>query len=235
MEFNLDTNRSFLYGDGFFDTLLIIDGICQNYDLHFTRNIKSANLLEMEWKHEWNIDFFNEILNNIAKENKFNDLKVRFTFYRNSSGGYCPDSNNMGFEIKTEIYTKTSKKHYNTGIFRKAYKQNNFFSCIKNTSAMLYVAAALEMKNNNLEEIIILNEYGRVCESLNSNIYIKKNEIFYTPPLSEACVDGTFRSQMLRGDFGFKTIEKQIEIKELYEGRIYFSNAVKGLTEGIII
>lgn len=235
MVLNLDTNRSFLYGDGFFDTLLLVNGTCQNYDLHFTRNIKSAKLLEMEWNQEWSIDFFNEILNNIANENKLNDLKVRFTFYRKSSGGYCPDSNKMDFEIKTEIFTKSSKSLYNTGVFRKACKQNNFFSCIKNTSAMLYVAAALEMKNNNLDEIIILNDYGRVCESLNSNIYLKKNEIFYTPPLSEACVDGTFRSQMLRGDFGYKTIEKQIELKELFEGRIFFSNAVKGLTEGKLI
>ena len=235
MEFSLDTNRSFLYGDGFFDTLLLVDGICQNYDLHYTRNIKSAKLLEIEWKSEWTIDFFKEILTNIFKQYNKNLLKVRFTFFRSSNGGYCPESNNMDFTIKTEIFVDSYPKIYNTGIFRKATKQINFFSGIKSTSSLLYVMAALEMKKQNWDEIIILNENGRVCESLNSNIYLKKNNIFYTPPLSEGCVDGTFRMQMLRGNFDFKTFEKPIELNELYEGRIYFSNAVKGLTEGKLI
>lgn len=235
MNNNLDTNRSFLYGDGFFDTLLLDSPVCKNYDIHFIRNITSAKLLKMLWKSEWTPTYFTNLINDIYLKNGEKMLKVRFTFFRNSTGGYSPDNNEMAFSIKVESYLNILLKPLKTGVFKDATKQCNFYSGIKSTSSILYVTAALKMQELNLDEIIILNEYGRICESLNSNFYLKKDNVFYTPPLSEGCVDGTYRTQMLRGDFGLNVIEKIINIKELNEGEIYFSNAVKGLTSGVLV
>ncbi|NUM32102.1 MAG: aminotransferase class IV [Bacteroidetes bacterium] len=230
-----DTNRSFLYGDGFFDTLLIDNLNFKNYDIHYQRNFKSAQILGMEWKNEWTTDYFLNLIKEIYSKSSGKTIKLRFTFYRNSYGGYSPENNSMGFSIKIEPYLIRKPKILKTCIYKKSSKQCNFFSNIKSTSALLYVMAALEMKKNECDEIIILNEFGRICESLNSNIYIKKNNVFYTPPLSEGCVDGTFRTQMLKGDFGYNVIEKPLKIEELNEYEFYFSNAVKGLTSGILI
>ncbi|MCC6720933.1 MAG: aminotransferase class IV [Bacteroidia bacterium] len=231
MNFDSNTNRSFLYGDGFFDTFLLENGVCKNYNLHYLRNKNSAQLLEMDWKDEWTLEFFTNMLKQIYNQNNCKILKVRFTFYRNSSGGYLPDNNKIDFEIKTENFFHNASKIYKAGLYLKATKPINFFSNIKSTSSLLYVMASLEMKKQNWNEIILLNKFGNVCESLNSNIFLKKGDTYYTPPLSEGCVDGTYRTSMIINKAEYNVVEKSLKIDELSNGEIFLSNAVRGLTK----
>lgn len=93
--------------------------------------------------------------------------------------------------------------------------------------------AAKYAKEKGWDEVIILNEYGRVCEGLTSNIFIKKEDIFYTPPLSEGCIDGVNRKAFLQENNTI--IERPIEVEELKTNEIYFSNAVRGMVKGEFI
>ena len=97
----------------------------------------------------------------------------------------------------------------------------------------MFVMAAKFAKENGWDEVIILNEHGRVCEALTSNIFIKKDNVFYTPPLSEGCIDGVNRKAFLIENKNI--IERPIEIEELKNNQIYFSNAVRGMIQGELI
>ena len=61
----------------------------------------------------------------------------------------------------------------------------------------MFVMAAKYAKEKGWDEVIIINEHGRVCEALTSNIFLKINDIYYTPPLSEGCIDGVNRKAFL--------------------------------------
>ena len=62
-----------------------------------------------------------------------------------------------------------------------------------------------------------------------SYIFLIKNEIIYTPALSEGCVAGTLREYLIRklGEDGFKCIEKEITIEELLAAdEVFLTNSI---------
>ena len=227
---NLDTNRSFLYGDGFFETFKLVNGKCERFTLHYHRILQSVSLLQMEWNKEWTHGFFEEELWNESKKFEETILKVRIIFYRDSKGTYSPDSDLCNYYIKLEPFLQTSKTILKAGVYTLAKKPVNFLSSLKSTSCLMFVMAAKFAKEKGWDEVIILNEHGRVCEALTSNIFIKKDNVFYTPPISEGCIDGVNRKAFLIENKNI--IERPIEIEELKNNQIYFSNAVRGMIQG---
>ena len=230
MNSSLDTNRSFLYGDGFFETFKLTEGKCERFSLHYQRMLKSAETLQLDWDAQWTQSFFENKL--LAENKNFEDqiLKVRIIFYRNAKGTYTPETDTADFYIRLEPYIPLLKSTLNVGIYTLAKKPCNFISNLKSTSCLMFVMAAKYAKEKGWDEVIILNEYGRVCEGLTSNIFLKKDGIFYTPPLSEGCIDGVKRKAFLQENNTI--IERPIEVEDLKNNEIYFSNAVRGMVEG---
>jgi branched-subunit amino acid aminotransferase/4-amino-4-deoxychorismate lyase len=235
MEHDLNTNRSFLYGDGFFETFKLIKGKCERFALHFERIKHSFDLLQLEWNPEWNQAFFEKKLNQESKNFKEAVLKARLIFYRNSVGTYTPEHDTAEYYIKLEPFVVSSKSVLNAGIYPHAKKACNFLSGIKSTSALMFVMAGKFMKQKEWDEIIILNEHGRVCEALTSNVFVEIGGVYYTPPLSEGCIDGVNRKAILMDTKRYKVVEKVLKPGDLLKGKLYFSNAVRGLIEGKLI
>jgi branched-chain amino acid aminotransferase len=57
--------------------------------------------------------------------------------------------------------------------------------------------AGIHAVSCNKDESIILNSEGRIVESHTSNIFICNGGAFQTPPLSEGCIDGVLRRQII--------------------------------------
>ncbi len=75
-----------------------------------------------------------------------------------------------------------------------SYKLSNY----KTSNALLYVMAGLYQKQHRLDEAIILNQNGFLCESTSSNLFVVYQNQIYTPALSEGCVAGVMRSVVLK-------------------------------------
>jgi len=227
----LSTNRSFLYGDGFFETFTLLDGVCARFHLHYERIRHSFQILQMDWNEDWDQAYFEKKLKTEASNFETPLLKVRILFYRNSSGTYMPDANEANYYFKLEPYTAHSKSIIRAGIYPMATKPCNFLSSIKSTSCLMFVMAAKYAKEKGWDEVIILNEYGRVCEALSSNIFIKKDHVYITPPISEGCIDGVNRRAFIHEKPEGIIVERPIEVDELKEGHLFFSNAVRGMVD----
>jgi branched-chain amino acid aminotransferase len=105
-------------------------------------------------------------------------------------------------------------------------------SNFKTTSSLLYVLAAIHKKESGFDESIILNVKGNVADAIYANVFIVKDTKIYTPPLSEAGVDGVMRKQILRIAYkkGYRAIEKPLEVTDLQEAdEIFLTNAIKGI------
>jgi branched-chain amino acid aminotransferase len=92
--------------------------------------------------------------------------------------------------------------------------------------------AALQAKKQKWNDAIVLNTYGRICDSTIANIFFIKNEIIYTPALSEGCVAGIMRKHVLNQltAAGFACVEKEISIDELlHADEVFLTNAVYNL------
>jgi branched-chain amino acid aminotransferase len=234
-------NRSFKYGDGFFETIRVIDQKVPLYNYHKERVLKSFNILNYDHQIEFVEASFELLLENAPMGLN----RGRITYFRAGEGTYAPLINRV--EIHTEVfpiiehsnpifslddldkYSFLSKVESQTPmgyqIYRENYKSRSTYSTIKSTSAILYVLAS--QATHEYGEGLILNDLGNVIESTFSNIYCVKEGVIYTPPLSEGCVEGVYRAYLMDQ---FDCQERSISEEFLEQADMVFvSNALKGV------
>lgn len=64
-------------------------------------------------------------------------------------------------------------------------------------SYMNSIFAKLEAKSHGYDEAIMLNEAGHVCEGTGENLFIVRNGVLSTPPLSDGLLEGITRDSIL--------------------------------------
>ena len=102
----------------------------------------------------------------------------------------------------------------------------------KTTNALLYVMASIHKKQEGLDDVIILNQEGRVAETTASNIFVVKNGAILTPSLSEGPVAGSVRAQLfdVLPGMGFDISESRLEIEDLLDAdELFLTNSMMGV------
>jgi len=221
-------NRSFLYADGFFESIKVINSNCFNLEFHFERIKKTVAFFKMD------IDFsFSElknILESLIIKNKIIGGKIRIVFYRESEGKYFPEENTISFVAEIEksnngfLFNKNGLK---LGVFKEIRKDKSKFSNYKTTNAAIYVLASIFAKESSLDDCLLLNIEDNIIESSNSNLFIAKGDRIITSPLSGGCVDGTMR-KFIKNQFD--VLEKSITKEDLFSAdEVFLSNAIVGV------
>jgi len=85
---------------------------------------------------------------------------------------------------------------------------------------------------NNLDDCIILNDKENVCEAITSKIFILKNNLTITPPLSDGCIDGVMRKNLIRlmQQEGISCVEKSLTVNDLQTAdEIFLTNVSAGI------
>ncbi|MGY8987172.1 MAG: aminotransferase class IV, partial [Flavobacteriales bacterium] len=128
-------NRSFLYADGFFESIKIINSNCFNLKCHFDRIKKTANFFKMD------IDFscseLKHTLESLIIKNAIIGGNLRVVFYRESKGKYFPEENTISFVVEIEksnngfLFNKNGLK---LGVFKEMRKDKSKFSNYKTTN-----------------------------------------------------------------------------------------------------
>jgi branched-chain amino acid aminotransferase len=158
------------------------------------------------------------------------------TVWRKQGGKFLPENNEVHFIIECSELTQSKYPHEINFITIKKSQRVvlvcDAFSNYKTLNAPRYVAAAIEAKEHNLDDVIIPNMYGRVGECSSSNIFmVKKNKII-TSSLSEGCVDGVLRQNILEmaKKSGFEVIEKSVTFAALKKAdEVFLTNSIRGI------
>jgi branched-chain amino acid aminotransferase len=92
--------------------------------------------------------------------------------------------------------------------------------------------AGLFKSQNRLDEAMILNQYGFLCESISANVFVVYNKQIYTPSLAEGCISGVMRTAIMQlckmNDMPL--IEAQINPEILKEAEeVFITNATQGI------
>ena len=102
-------NRSFRYGDGFFETIKLIDNSIQLKQYHFNRIAKSIDILKFELPKYFSFDTLEQQIISIAqKNNHSNSARIRLTFFRNDEGLFEVKSNQPNILIQSFALPKTN-------------------------------------------------------------------------------------------------------------------------------
>ncbi len=231
-------NRSFRYGDGIFETIRCSNGRVLWADRHFERLQLAAATLQMHMpKHliyRGFIQYIEELVERNHQEEK--EVRVRFSLFRNDGGLYTPMDDQTSFLLESsaipgELYAQ-KKQGISLTFYSRQYKAVGPLSTIKSSSALLYVMASHYKREQEMDDCLIMNTYGRVAEASSSNIFLFKNGSLFTPGLDEGCVDGVMRRVLigLARDAGIPTYEKPIEVEDLESAdELFLSNAIVGL------
>lgn len=211
----LQNNRGFLYGDAVFETVKIIDNKILFSEDHYFRLMASMRILRMEIPMNFTLDFFeNEILSAAQKENCENSARARLTIYRKDGGLYNPESNEVDYlinitKIEEPLY-KINPGPYEVDIYKDFLITKQLLSTIKSTNKIINITGSIYAKENDLDNCLLLNNDKNIVEALNGNIFMLKDKKLTTPPISEGCLNGIMRKQILSLA---KTIE-EIEVTE---------------------
>lgn len=211
-------NRSFLYGDGVFETLKIVNNKILFFEDHYFRLMASMRIIRMQIPMNFTLEYLeDQILKLAAINNVQNSARVRFTVFRNEGGFYLPTDNSISFVIQA---TELEQKNYQFGqskfevdLYKDFVIPKQLLSTLKTANKIIHVTASIFAKENQLNSCLLINETKNVIEATNGNLFMLMGNSLITPPISEGCLNGIMRKQII-------SLAKQIDSIDVFEKEI---------------
>ena len=195
-------NRSFLYGDGIFETLKIANNKILFWEDHYFRLMASLRIVRMDIPMSFTIEYIEEqILVLVRAMNIHESARVRFTAYRNTEGFYLPNNNSISFVIQASkldnLKYNYSPIQFEVDLYKDFIVPKQLLSTLKTTNKITNVTASIFAKENQLDTTLLLNENKNVIEAANGNLFMLTENKLITPPISEGCLNGVMRKQII--------------------------------------
>lgn len=223
-----------LYGYGLFETMRVYNGIVFQLEEHLRRLTESAAKLgitaaEIELRNAVEL---------VVGTNNLEDAVVRLTLT------YGVGSPRLEFrETEPSIIAVSSdvpdfRERYDGGIHvgfsEHRINQNSLLASMKTLNFMTHALAKLEAIEKRLDDVLLLNLDGCVCEATTSNLFlVTGGDELVTPSLESGALPGITRKIILElaKKQGLKTIEKKIKPDEvLATSEVFLTNSVSELT-----
>jgi len=231
--FNVN-NRAFRYGDGFFESARVIDGKIPLWHLHEERLKHSINYLGLG-DELMQIDYQSQLLE-LLKRKGLSNARCKMSFFREGEGFYAPTSTKGAYLLEAWPFDgplwKDGNEPLNIGVYTENKKAMGPLSQIKSISAILPVMAARWVHAVGLQEAIILNQEGNLCEAVSCNFFLIKDAKVYTPSFKDGPVDGVMRRYIIETllEHGKPVIEKSLTEEDLfYADEVFLTSAIRGI------
>lgn len=229
-------NRAFRYGDALFESIRVCNNKIMFLKDHLTRLKLGMTVLRMNLPAEFTSENLAELISGLLKKNEdLPNARIRLTVFRNGGGYYAPESNDISFLIESTAMAgpyELNQKGIWVDIYADIKKSINKLSNIKSANALLYVMAGVAKQSMKLDECLLINENGTICEAISSNVFVVKNGTLFTSPLSEGCVAGIMRKQVmhLANENRILTFESPLTMYTLLNGdEVFLTNSIQGL------
>jgi branched-subunit amino acid aminotransferase/4-amino-4-deoxychorismate lyase len=145
-------------------------------------------------------------------------LRVRLTLRQGGS-----------FEIAAAPFTPDPpKKVWRVGLAATRFDSGDPLLRHKTTRRALYEQA---LAASDADEVIFLNERGEVCEGARTNIFVERDGVLLTPPVSSGLLPGVLRAALVqRGE----AREKVLGLEDL-SGGFFLGNSLRGLLRAALV
>jgi branched-chain amino acid aminotransferase len=118
-------------------------------------------------------------------------------------------------------------------LYKDFYVTKHLLSSIKTTNRLINVTGSIYASENGLDNCILLNDSKNVVEALQGNIFMLKGKVLITPPVSEGCLNGVMRKQILKIAQKLEGIEVVEEIISPFDiqkaDELFVTNVIKGI------
>jgi branched-chain amino acid aminotransferase len=232
------SNRSFLYGDGVFETLKVLNNKILFFEDHYFRLLASMRIIRMQIPMSFTLEYLeNQVLALVNQQNLQDSARVRLTVFRNEGGFYAPTDNSVSFVIQAGALTNKSyvmaNQFFEVDLYKDFVVAKQLLSTLKTNNKMIQITASIFAQENQLDACLLINEDKNVIEAANGNLFMLLNSQLITPPLSEGCLNGIMRKQILRlakEHTNFEVIEKEISPFDLQKAdELFVTNVIAGI------
>ncbi|MDG1141640.1 MAG: chorismate-binding protein, partial [Hellea sp.] len=190
----------------------------KNFSQHKKRLIKTANELKYPFKE---VHFQNAIKSIISV-----DKPQRVRLALNNLGEFnIQQSDYEPYQINSEVTFSLSKYPLSdkVQVTRHKVSDRNFYDGERNRIRQLTDA----------DEVIFLNSKNEICEGSYTSIFIKKNGVLVTPPLSSGLLPGILRADLLEKK---QAIERKLTITDIIEAKeVFLGNSLRGLMKAKLL
>ncbi|MCA1750660.1 MAG: aminotransferase class IV [Flavobacteriales bacterium] len=229
-------NRALRLGDGFFETIRVINGRPHAWDAHYARIVSCCRALSLEPQPHVDAAFLIRGIHRLLQEHNTLNARLRLTFFRQGGGTYTPETNRLGFigEIvalaEGDFQVKDEGLHL--GLYTDLKKQRSPLAPYKLLGNHVYIQAAIWAARHHFDDVLVCNDAGEIIEATASNIFLVRKGELHTPPAASGCVGGVMRMSVLNAamEAGIPCYETQIDEADILSAtEVLLTNAVKGI------
>ena len=191
---------------------------------HMKRLHNSAKIAHMELPYS--VEELCQATVDIIKANKLKSCYIRpLAYYGYGQMGVDPTGAPVDVIIAVwpwDAYLGEEALENGVSVGISSWRQRSFNAippAVKSTASyMNSILAKLEAKEHGYAEAIMLNEVGHVCEGTGENLFIVRNGVLSTPPLSDGLLEGITRDTVLclADDLEIPAVEESLTRSDLY-------------------
>lgn len=192
-------DRSFLYGDGLFETLRVANGKPFRWEQHLRRLTQGSAFLGIR------IPFASaellEALTELVRLNNAPESVLRITLSRGvGTRGYSPRGANRPLVLMSLhpasplTATPTTWK-----LFTASYRlrETDALAQWKTNNKLIQILARREAEEHGADEALLLNTQGEVCETSSGNVFWMEHGRLLTPPTKAGLLPGVTRTVVM--------------------------------------
>lgn len=198
-----NNNRAYAYGDGLFETIKAVHGKLLFFEDHYFRLMASMRIMRMEIPMSFTLEFLQDEILKTLKANQLDNAtsRVKLQVHRVEGGLYQPESNDVEFIVSVKALDQDfyllNEGDYEVDLFKDFYVSPSLISTLKTNNKALNVVGSIYAKENKLANCLLINTNKSVVEALNGNVFLVKGNTIKTPPLSDGCLKGIIRKQLI--------------------------------------
>lgn len=226
-------DRGLTLGHGLFETILVKKNTLPAIEYHWQRLVTSAPIIgiELPFTREklesmiFQLITKNELQNNIA------GARVTITHGTSERGIWPLQLPSPNFLISVFAFNAILSEKFTATVVSIRKNEHSPISMVKSLSYLDNILAKKEALDLGFDEGILLNTSLSVADGCISNVFIVKNNVLFTPLISDGALPGVMRSILLNEFKKELNIqEKNISLEELMNAdEIFMTNALMGI------
>jgi aminodeoxychorismate lyase len=194
------TDRSFLYGDGVFETIPVYAGKPFRWAQHLERLTRGADFLKI--RLAFAPKELRVLANELIQRNQMPDAILRLTLSRGrGERGYSPTGADSPLVVMS-LHPRQIVDPQNPPQWRlktSSYKlpASDLLSSFKTNNKILQVLAQAEAEAADADDALMLNTNGEVAEASSANLFWIYRDTVYTTPTGRGALPGITRAVVL--------------------------------------
>ena len=106
-------------------------------------------------------------------------------------------------------------------------------STLKTSTKIINVLAGIYKSENEYDDMFLINQNKMVVECISGNLFLRNGNIIQTPPISDGCLNGIMRGQVvvqLKKMMDYTVVEESITPFQLQRAdEIFCTNVIQGI------